>query len=225
MIFEEGRSLRVAQRECPMTRAYICRLSKDEQQALLDDLNYLNLSEIKSFCKRHSIPFKIAVKTGDGRTLITNEDDRKGVILNKIRRFLKTGDLPERTCFPAEVTCLASLRDNLVSSDRLYYGQYDKTNRAMNVLLKSLTAGQFKNGAVARMLAREFWSHGKAPTFAEYAAAWIESSKRHTGPNPEWAFLADRVKSGNVRNWKQLRAQKASRVLKTLDRLISASKK
>jgi hypothetical protein len=52
----------------------------------------------------------------------------------------------------------------------------------MNALLKSLTNGHFKEGAIARMLAREFWSMGKAPTFAEYAAAWMQSSTEHTAP-------------------------------------------
>jgi hypothetical protein len=29
-----------------------------EQRELLDDLNYLNLQEIRSFCDRHSIPYR-----------------------------------------------------------------------------------------------------------------------------------------------------------------------
>jgi hypothetical protein len=206
-----------------MTRAYISKLSEDRQRELFDDLNYLNLSEIKSLCKRHSIPFKIAIETGDGRTVLTKDDDRKGVILNRLRNFLATGVVPEGTRFPANVVCSEPLRGSLSAGDRLYYGQYDKTNRAMIALLEKLTAGRFKNGAIARILAREFWSRGQAPTFAEFAAAWSQAAKNHTDPNPEWAFLADRARGEDMKNWKQLRAQKASGVLGMLNRLTSSA--
>lgn len=205
-----------------MQHSYLAKLSKEERQELLSDLNYLNLAEIKSFCKRHSIPFRIAVETGDGKRITTRDDDRKGVILDRIRHFLETGTVSEGTCFPAAVVCFAPLPEKLTESDRLFYGQYDKANQAMSDLLRSLTAGKFRNGAIARILAHEFWSRGEAPTFAKYAAAWIESSKQHTRPNPEWAFLSDRANAGNIRNWKKLRAQKAAKVLRTVDRLLSA---
>jgi hypothetical protein len=39
----------------------ISKLLHSEQQVLLDDLNYLNTAEIKSFCKQHSIPYAIAI--------------------------------------------------------------------------------------------------------------------------------------------------------------------
>ena len=65
------------------------KLPKNEQKELLDDLNYLNTAEIKSFCNRHSIPYKIAIETGDGGRRTTKDVDRKGVMLNRIRHFLK----------------------------------------------------------------------------------------------------------------------------------------
>jgi hypothetical protein len=200
-----------------MASSFISKLPKAEQQELLEDLNYLNLSEIKSFCKRHSIPYRIAIETKDGRRKMTRDDDRKGVVLNRIRHFLQTGVVLPETCFPAAVVCLDPLSDHITADDRLFYGQYDKTNRAMIVLLKSLTDGQFENGAIARILAREFWSDGKAPTFREYASAWIQASSEHLRPNPEWAFLSDIASTGAVRDWAKLRTQKASRVMKVLD--------
>jgi hypothetical protein len=126
--------------------------------------------------------------------------------------------LPE-TYFPVAVVCLDQLSDQITADDRLFYGQYDKTNRAMIALLKSLTEGQFENGAIARILAREFWSDGKAPTFHEYASAWVEASREHLKPNPEWAFLSDIASKGAVRDWAKLRTQKASKVMKVLDRV------
>jgi hypothetical protein len=205
-------------REC-MASAFISKLPKDERQALLDDLNYLNIAEIKSFCKRHSVPYRIAMETKDGRRKVTRDDDRKGVILNRIRHFLQTGAILKETCFPAAVVCFDQPSDHITADDRLFYGQYDKTSRTMITLLKSLTDGKFENGAIARMLARDFWSRGKAPTFREYASAWIRASREHLRPNPEWAFLSDRASKGAVPDWAKLRKQKAAKVMKVLDQI------
>ena len=89
----------------------------------------------------------------------------------------------------------------------------------MIALLKKLTDGHFENGAIARILARKFWSKGEAPTFPEFAAAWLQERKAHRRPNPEWAFLSDRASRGVVPDWKKLRARKAAAVLKLLGRI------
>jgi hypothetical protein len=204
-----------------MALSLISKLSKGEQRELLDDLNYLNISEIKSFCTRHSIPYRIAVETEDGGRRMTKDDDRKGVILHRIRHFLQTGVILKETRFQASVVCFDQLSDNITADNRLFYGQYDKTNRRMIDLLKSLTDGQFENGAIARILARDFWSSGKAPTFREYASAWIHASRGHLRPNPEWAFLSDRASKEAVPDWKKLRRHKASKVLKLLNLITS----
>jgi hypothetical protein len=204
-----------------MALSFISKLPRGKQQELLDDLNYLNISEIKSFCKRHSIPYRIAVETKDGRRRLTRDDDRKGVMLDRIRHFLKTGVMLKETCFQAAVVCFDPLSDPITADDRLFYGQYEKTNRTMITLLKNLTEGQFENGAIARILARDFWSRGKAPTFREYASAWTHASREHLRPNPEWAFLSDRANKVAVPDWKNLRRQKASRVMKMLNQITS----
>lgn len=202
-----------------MAGSPISSLSTAERQELLRDLNYLNTAEIKTFCKRLSIPYRIAVETGDGARRNTNEDDRKGVILRRIRHFLKTGEVLGETFFRQSVVCFDPLPQKLTSRDRVFYGQYDKANSAMIALLKDLTGGKFRNGAVARILATDFWTYGKAPTFREYARAWLRASKDHTQPNPEWAFLSDRHHKKAQGDWKKLRAIKASKVISTLHRI------
>jgi hypothetical protein len=190
---------------------------------LLDDLNYLNIAEIKSFCDQHAIPYRIAIESKDGRRRTTRDDDRKGVMLDRLRHFLQTGVVLEETCFRAAVVCFDPLPEKLTAKDRMFYGQYDKTNRAMAALLKDLTGGRFKDGAIARILARNFWTRGKAPTFREYASAWLQAVKEYTRPNPEWAFLSDRAKKTAGSDWKKLRAQKAARVVKMLDQITRRS--
>ena len=195
------------------------KLPKGEQKELLEDLNYLNVTEIKSFCKRHSIPYRIAIETRDGDRRTTKDVDRKGVMLKRLRHFLQTGVVLEQTCFPAAIVCFDPLPDNITQDDRLFYGQYDKTNSKLIALLKSLTGGRFANGAVARILAREFWMRGEAPRLKEYASAWIQACTEHNRPNPEWAFLSDRANKVAGPDWKQLRVRKASKVMKLLNQI------
>jgi hypothetical protein len=195
------------------------KLPKGEQKELLSDLNYLNSAEIQSFCKRHSIPYKIAMEKRDGSRKTTRDVDRKGVILKRIRHFLETGAVLEQTCFSAAIVRLDPLADNLTQDDRLFYGQYDKKNRQLIGLLKGLTNGRFEDGAIARILAREFWTRGKAPTLREFATAWIAATREHTRPNPEWAFLSERANKVSGADWKQLRIRKASKALKLLDQI------
>jgi hypothetical protein len=57
--------------------------------------------------------------------------------------------------------------------------------------------------------------------FREYASAWINASREHLRPNPEWAFLSDRASKVAVADWKKLRRQKASKVLKVLSQISS----
>ncbi len=197
----------------------ISKLSQAEQRALLADLNYLNMGEIKTFCKKHDIPYAIWIETNDQGRLKTRDEDRKGVILDRVRQYLKTGTIPAATCFPASVVCFDELPKNIKATDRLFYGTYDPKREAPVSLLERLTGGKFKHGALARILAREFWSQGIAPTYQEFASAWLRAQAEHTRPNPEWAFLSDRSDGKETANWRQFRTRKARSVLRLLNRL------
>ena len=45
-----------------MAASLLAKLPKKEKEQLLDDLNYLNMAEIKSSCERRSIPYKSPLK-------------------------------------------------------------------------------------------------------------------------------------------------------------------
>jgi len=195
----------------------LSHLSKANQKDLLEELNYLNMGEIKAFCKKHSIPYTIRIETREGHRRSTSEADRKGVILGRIRHYLETGTVPDPTCFPANVVCFNDLSKSLLRpTDRILYGQYDKRSAAMITFLERLTNGEFKDGAIARILLNEFWRKGVAPTYQEYAAAWLKAKENHKRPNPEWAFLSDKADRKATKDWKQLRAKKAKQVLQIL---------
>jgi hypothetical protein len=197
----------------------ISKLSSVQKRELLADLNYLNLAEIKTFCRQCGIPYAISIETAEGRRVKTREDDRKGVILERIRAYLKTGAIPDATCFAASVVGFDEPPTKPNASDRLVYGHYDPKRKGMLELLAKLSAGKFRHGALARILAREFWRKGIAPTYAEFASAWLDVQASHTRPNPEWAFLSDRSDGKETANWRQLRNSKAKKVLSVLNQL------
>ena len=59
--------------------------------------------------------------------------------------------------------------------DRLYYRWYAKELAGVMRLLRDLTGGRFRDAAVARVLAMEFWTRGEAPTFEEFARSWTKA--------------------------------------------------
>ena len=77
-------------------------------------------------------------------------------------------------------------------------------------LLRNLTAGQFRDGAVARVLVMEFWTRGEAPTFEEFARSWTNAkAEEHRLLTPEYAYLTDLRHGRADGDWKALRATKA----------------
>jgi hypothetical protein len=189
------------------------RLSRRERDELLLDLNYLNGGEIKAFSKRHNIPFKIAIENTDGALRAGAGEDRKGVMLRRVRHFLWTGSILGQTCYPKEVVRLEPPPKILAPGDKIYFGQYSKANSALTNLLRELTENRFKNGAIARMALAKFWAAGRAPTVRGFAKAWLRAARMHKRPNPEWAFLADRANKTAGREWKKMRLAKARKVL------------
>jgi hypothetical protein len=190
------------------------------QRALLDDLNYLNLREIRTFCDRHSIPYRVLVETADGRRRPTRDTDRKPVILGRIRHWLTTGEVPEATCIPARIVRQDGPPSGLRPTDRLYYRWYNKTSGSVMGLLEDLTGGRFENGALARVLIMEFWSRGEAPTFAEFADAWVAARQEPRDLlSADYAFLTDLRRGQAGPDWTSMRKRKAERVLAVLDEL------
>jgi hypothetical protein len=67
------------------------------RQRLLDDLNYLNMREIRVLCERLGIPYRILIETEDGRRRPTKDTDRKPIVLGRIRHYLRRGEVPGPT--------------------------------------------------------------------------------------------------------------------------------
>ena len=134
----------------------LSQLSKAEQARLLEELNYMNLEEIRGFCSERGIPYRIMAKYPNGKVKATKDTDRKPIVLARVRRYLKTGEVGRPTCIPAEIVRTHDPPVRLRPRDRLYYRWYAKEYQGVMRQLRNLTAGRFQDGAVARVLAMDF---------------------------------------------------------------------
>lgn len=198
----------------------LSRLTKDERAQLLDELNYMNLAEIRGFCAARGIPYKVMAEYADGKVKVTPDTDRKPIVLARVRRYLTTGAVDPPTVIPAAIVREEKPPPQLGRRDRLYYRWYAKEHQGVIALLRELTAGRFKDGAVARVVAMECWTRGHAPTIEEFARLWAEAkAEEHKLLTPEYAYLTD-LKHGRADGtWKAVRAAKAKSALKTLARI------
>src|SRR5262245_11605735 len=199
---------------------FLSRLTKGEQARLLEELNYMNLDEIRGFCVPRGIPYKIVAEHPNGKTKATKDADRKPIVLARVRRYLATGEVGHASCIPVEIVRKNKPPARPGPNDRLYYRWYAREHEGVIRLLRDLTAGRFRDGAVARVVAMAFWTRGQAPTFDEFARSWTKAkTEEHRLLTPEYAYLTD-IKHGRADdNWRALRMAKAKSALKTLARI------
>jgi hypothetical protein len=199
---------------------YLSQLTKGEQARLLEELNYMNLAEIRGFCSARGIPYKIMAARSNGKVKATKDTDRKPIVLARVRRYLTTGEVGSPTLIPAEIVREENPPARLGHGDRLYYRWYAKEHRGVMRTLRDLTAGRFQDGAVARIVMMAFWTRGEAPTFEEFARSWAKAkTEEHQLLTPEYAYLTDLKHQRADGDWKALRTAKAKSALKTLARI------
>ena len=202
----------------------LSQLTKDTQARFLEELNYLNLEEIRGFCSDRGIPYKILAEYPNGKMKATKDIDRKPVVLARIRRYLATGKVGQPTCIPAAIVRHDDPPAKPGPRDRLYYRWYAKEHAGILRSLEELTDGRFRDGAIARVVVMEFWTRGEAPTLAEFARAWIQAkADEHRLLTAEYAYLTDLKHKRAGSEWKSLRKAKAESALRTLARIALLS--
>src|SRR5262245_4788971 len=204
---------------------FLSRLTTSERTRLLEELNYMNLEEIRGFCGERGIPFRIVAEHANGTVKATKDTDRKPIVLARVRRYLTTGQVGRPTRIAAQIVREDDPPARPGPRDRLYYRWYAKEFEGVMRLLRDLTDGRFRDGAVARVLAMEFWTRGEAPTFEEFARSWTKAkADERRLLTPEYAYLTDLVHHRADGEWKALRAAKAESALKTLGRIAPVRK-
>jgi hypothetical protein len=193
-------------------------LSGAERAELFEDLNYLNLTELHGLCRAYQIPYRIRIELADGGLRTTRDNDRKGVVLARLRRFLDTGERMPSTTLSASVAGSGPPADRPKPTDRIHYSWYQRGNAPVFDVLRTLTGGRFRDGARARTLLMGHWTEGYAPTFAEFADEWLAADQSGESlVSPEYAYLTDLQAGQTGTEWKALRRQRAQRALARLE--------
>jgi hypothetical protein len=199
---------------------FLARLTKAEQSQLFEEMNYMNLEEIRGFCSERGIPYRIVIAYPDGKAGATTDTDRKPIVLARVRRYLTTGEAGSPTRIPSDIVRRENPPARPGPRDRLYYRWYAKEHVGVLRQLRDLTEGRFKDGAVARVVAMEFWTSGEAPTLEEFARAWTRAkAHEHRLLTPDYAYLTDLQRGRADGDWKAVRKAKAAWALKTLARI------
>ena len=197
------------------------RISKPEYKLLEESIWYLNLEEMRTFCQTHDLPMYIHVERADGRLRRTPDRDRKDIVLQRIRDFALRGERSGPTVYVPAVVGQAPLPTRITARTRIHYGQYEKKNAHFVATLQRLTGGEFRLGMIARLVLRDFWTDGVAPTMRQFAEAWMKATAEHKEPRPEGAYLSDLHKGLGRKGWKALRVEKARKAITILDKLVS----
>ena len=180
----------------------------------------MNLAEIRGFCIPRGIPYKVVAEQSNGTTRVTKDTDRKPIVLARVRRYLATGDVGHASRIPLEIVRNGKPPARPGPRDRLYYRWYAKEHEGIMRSLRDLTAGRFRDGAAARVVAMRFWTRGQAPTLEEFARSWMKAkTEEHRLLTPEYAYLTDLQHRRARADWKDLRTAKARSALKTLARI------
>jgi hypothetical protein len=204
----------------------LSQLTKSEQARLLEELNYMNLEEIRGFCSARGIPYRVVAECGNGKVKVTKDTDRKPVVLARIRRYLTTGQVGQPTRIAAKIVQDENPPILLGPRDRIYYRWYAKEHTGVIRLLRDLTGGRFRDGAVARVVAMDFWTRGEAPTIEAFARSWTKAkAEEHRLLTPEYAYLTDLQHQRADGDWKALRTAKATSALETLARITDKSRR
>src|SRR5438046_7776229 len=182
----------------------------------------MNREDIRGVCSERVIPYRIEAEYSNRKVKATKDTDRKPIVLARVRRYLRTGHVGQPTRIRAEIVREENPPARLGPRDRLYYRWYAKEFEGVMRLLRDLTAGRFRDGAVARVLAMKFWTRGEARTFEELARSWTKAkAQQHRLLTPEYAYLTDLRHQRADGDWKALRPAKAKSALTALTRIAT----
>ena len=190
---------------------------------ILEDMNYINLAEIRSISEELGIPYKILYKKGN-RLCKTSAFDRKDVLLERIRTYAATRKLPAPTVLAEKVVDLGPIPAKPQKTDLIKFGQFKHGHKGIENLLDELSDRKFKDSALARDVLRDFWLNGRAPNYKKFLQAWYKAVENHKQPKAEWAYLTDLGNGMEMTKWKEYRIERANRAVQFLRRMILGNK-
>jgi len=82
---------------------FLAQLTTSERARFLEELNYMNLEEIRGFCSARAIPYRIVAESSNGKVKATKDTDRKPIVLARVRHYLRTGQVGQATRISVQI--------------------------------------------------------------------------------------------------------------------------
>jgi len=180
------------------------------------NIYYLNMQELKDIANKYNIPIKIYAETPNLKQ--TCHIDRKNIIIDKIIKTL-LGKPTRPTIYPKSVIRTTKII-NLTPKSKVYYGQYKNGNNKILALMKKLTDGKFKYGAISCMVINKYWSKGKAPTYEQFAKTYMYEYNNPID-HPEWQYIQFMRKYNDKSKWTKIRSRIAKSVINKINQKLS----
>ena len=171
-------------------------LSNDE---IVKYLVFLNMNQLKSICDNYKIYYNIFIEK-DNKIVKTSEVDHKETIINNISYYLKKKKVPPKTLYKKKIINFEII-NKVSKNDLIYYGQYKTTNKNILNLLKELTDGKFKFGAISQKIIRKTWKNNKLITYENFAKLWEKENNKGEINYPELAYNQFMKKHGSTEEW------------------------
>ena len=162
-------------------------------------LVFLNMDQLKSICNNYGIYYNIFIERNNN-VIKTSEVDHKETIINNISYYLKKNKIPPKTLYKKKIINFLKL-ENISKEDFIYYGQYKTTNKIILNLLKELTNGNFKFGAISQKIIRKIWKGNKLITYENFAKLWEKENEKGGVNYPELAYNQFMKKYGSTEEW------------------------
>lgn len=151
-------------------------LSDQELQELFHALHFMNMKELRSFCKTHDIP----------------SIEKKAELIKKIMHFVKTGKILPVNELPAASIAKKGTLYPLTPNTKIMSGAFVNDLRTRN-FFKQLIGNHFHYTAFGIDWIEERWFAGNPPTYQEFADMWQREHERRktikAQPKKEWALL------------------------------------
>ena len=162
-------------------------------------LVFLNMDQLKSICSNYGIYYNIFIERNNN-VIKTSEVDHKETIINNISYYLKKNKIPPKTLYKKKIINFNKL-EKISKEGFIYYGQYKTTNKIILNLLKELTNGNFKFGAISQKIIRKIWKSNKLITYENFAKLWEKENEKGGINYPELAYNQFMKKYGSTEEW------------------------
>ena len=192
-------------------------ISDQELKELFDSLHYMNMKELRTFCKAHNIPYV----------------EKKAALIEKIMHFVKTGIILSIKEFPANIFAKKGTLYPLEPNTKILNGSFKNDLKTRN-FFKTLIGNHFHYTAFGIDWIEERWFARNPPTYQEFATMWQREYERRkktkAQPKKEWALLnfmqryqeqfPNASKQEVMREWKKEREKQVKHAQELLKKVI-----